>query len=84
MEPEAWGKMGSIPGIRAIVTSPPPLPGGSDFPIEFVISATAEPLELAGYAQRLVGRAFESGLFMFADTDLKFDLPLARFCQKLK
>lgn len=75
LEGEAWGKMGQIPGIRAIVTSPPPLPGGSDFPIEFVISSTAEPLEISGYAQQLVGRAFQSGIFMFADTDLKYDLP---------
>lgn len=75
LEPEAWGKMGSIPGIRAIVTSPPPLPGGSDFPIEFVISSTAEPLEIANFAQQLVMKAFQSGRFMFADTDLKYDLP---------
>jgi multidrug efflux pump len=75
IEGEAWGKMGQIPGIRAIVTSPPPLPGGSDFPIEFVISSTAEPLEISGFAQQLVQRAFQSGRFMFADTDLKYDLP---------
>ncbi len=78
LEGEAWGKMGQIPGIRAIVTSPPPLPGGSDFPVEFVISSTAEPLEISGYAQQLVGRAFQSGRFMFADTDLKYDLPQSK------
>lgn len=75
IEAEAWGKMAGIPGIRTIVTSPPPLPGGSDFPVEFVISSTAEPREIVDYAQKLVQRAFASGLFMFADTDLKFDLP---------
>lgn len=75
LEGEAWGKMAGIPGIRAIVTSPPPLPGGSDFQIEFVISATAEPREIMEYASQLVGRAFQSGVFMFADTDLKYDLP---------
>ncbi len=75
MEGEAWGKMASIPGVRAIVTSPPPLPGGSDFPIEMVISSTADPAEIVNYAGQLVGAAFQSGKFMFADTDLKFDLP---------
>lgn len=79
MEMEAWGKMASIPGVRAIVTTPPPLPGGSDFPIEFVISATADPSEIAQFAQQLVGAAFQSGLFMFADTDLKYDLQQASF-----
>jgi multidrug efflux pump len=71
----AWGEMAKIPGIRAIITTPPPLPGGSDFPVEFVISSTDEPARIAGYAEQLVGRAFASGMFMFADTDLKFDLP---------
>jgi len=72
---ELWGKMSSIPGVRAIMTTPPPLPGGSDFPVEFVISSTAEPARIAEYAGQLVGAAFQSGMFMFADTDLKYDLP---------
>jgi len=75
IEPEVWAKVGGIPGVRVIVTSPAPLPGGSDFPVEFVISSTAEPREVVSYAQQLVGAAFASGKFMFADTDLKFDLP---------
>lgn len=75
MEGEAWGKMSHIPGVRVIVTTPPPLPGGSDFPVEFVLSSTAEPRELLDYGQKLVQAAFASGAFMFADADLKFDLP---------
>jgi multidrug efflux pump len=75
LEGEAWGKMGAIPGLRVIVTTPPPLPGGSDFPVEFVISSSAEPAEIAGLAEQLVGAAMQSGIFMFATTDLKFDLP---------
>ena len=75
MEPEAWAKTGKIPGVRVIVTTPPPLPGGSNFPVEFVVSSTAEPEKLLPYAQTLVKSAFESGKFMFADADLKYDLP---------
>ena len=75
MEPELWGKVSGIPGVRVIVTSKPALPGGSDFPVEFVISSTAEPRELMTYANQLVGAADQSGKFMFADTDLKFDVP---------
>lgn len=74
MEPELWGKVSKVAGVRVIVTSPPPLPGGSDFPIEFVISSTAEHNEIVSYANQLVGAAFQSGKFMFADTDLKFDV----------
>lgn len=75
LEAEAWMKVAQIPGIRTIVTTPPPLPGGSDFPIEFVVSSTGEPGELLNYGQQLVGAAFQSGKFMFADADLKIDLP---------
>ena len=75
MEPEAWGKVSQIPGVRIIVTTPPPLPGGSDFPVEFVISSTDEPERLLPLANQIVGAAFESGMFMFADADLKYDFP---------
>jgi multidrug efflux pump len=76
---QLWGQMSVIPGIRMIMTTPPPLPGGSDFPIEFVISSTAEPRILQEYADGLVFEAFKSGLFMYADSDLKFDLPQSEF-----
>jgi multidrug efflux pump len=75
IEGEAWGKASTIPGVRVIITSPPPLPGGSDFPVEFVISSTEEPARIFEYSNKIVQRAFESGVFMFADSDLKYDFP---------
>ena len=66
-----------MPGVRIIPVTPPPLPGGSNFDVELVIASTAEPRELVEFAQKLVDTAFESGMFMFADTDLKFDQPQA-------
>ena len=72
---EAAGSLSKIPGIRAIPTTPPPLPGGSDFPVDFVLASPAEPQQLADAATQLVVKAFTSGLFMFADTDVKFDQP---------
>jgi multidrug efflux pump len=74
---EVFGRSASIPGIRVIATTPAPLPGASNLPVEFVICTTAEPRELVGFAEQLVGKAIKSGMFMFADTDLKFDLPQA-------
>lgn len=65
----------AVPGVRIIPMAPPPLPGGSNFDVEFVIASTAEPKELVEFAQKLVGKAFASGMFMFADADLKFDQP---------
>ena len=72
---ELFPKTGSIAGLQVIPITPPPLPGGSNFPIELVIASTAEPRELLEIANKLVAKAFESGVFMFADTDLKYDMP---------
>ena len=72
---ESMGPLSKIPGIRAIPLTPPPLPGGGDFPVDFVIASPAEPRQLGELAGQLVEKAFASGLFIFADADLKFDQP---------
>ena len=72
---EVFGKVSAIPGVQVIATTPPPLPGGGTFPVEFVIASTSEPREILDFANALVAAAFKSGVFMFADTDLKFDNP---------
>ena len=72
---EVFGKTAAIPGVRVIAFTPAPLPGGGNYPVEFVIASTAEPRELLEFANTLVAKAFQSKLFVFADTDLKFDFP---------
>ena len=74
---ESVGPLSKIAGIRVIPLTPPPLPGGGNFPVEFVIVSAAEPRQLSEFANQLVQQAFASGLFIFADTDLKFDQPQA-------
>jgi len=64
-----------IPGVRVINLIPPALPGGGDFPVDFVIASTAEPEQLIQFANQLVMKAYGSGMFMYADADLKFDQP---------
>ncbi|HKW51776.1 MAG TPA: efflux RND transporter permease subunit [Candidatus Eisenbacteria bacterium] len=75
LQVEASMGLSKIPGIRVISLIPPPLPGGGDFPVDFVVASTAEPQQLVEFANQLVGKAFASGMFMFADADLKFDQP---------
>src|SRR5271169_6451867 len=74
---ESVGPLSKIPGIRVIPLTPPSLPGGGNFPVEFVITSAAEPQQLIVFANQLVQKAFASGLFIYADTDLKFDQPQA-------
>jgi multidrug efflux pump len=72
---ESTAPLSKISGIRVIPQTPPPLPGGGDFPVEFIITTAAEPRQLQDIAGNLVQKANASGLFIFADSDLKFDQP---------
>jgi multidrug efflux pump len=74
---ESMGPLSQIPGIRVIPQTPPPLPGGGDFPVDLVIASPGEPQQLVDLGNRLVEKAYASGLFIFADADLKFDQPQA-------
>jgi multidrug efflux pump len=74
---ESTGPLSKIAGVRVIPLTPPPLPGGGNFPVDFVIASPAEPQQLVQFANQLVQKAFASGLFIYADTDLKFDQPQA-------
>jgi multidrug efflux pump len=72
---ESMGPLSRIAGVRVIPLTPAPLPGGGDFPVDLVIASAAEPQRLQEFAKQLVQKAFASGMFIFADTDVKFDQP---------
>ncbi len=74
---EAGAALSKIPGVRVIPLTPPPLPGGGDFPVDFVVASTAEPAQVVELANQLVQKAYASGRFIFADADVKFDQPQA-------
>ena len=74
--PEVTAKLNTVAGLKNFVFTPPALPGGgSGPPVQFVILSTENPERVAQVADELVQRALKSGLFYFADTDLKFDQP---------
>src|SRR5262249_25617660 len=51
---ESTGPLSKIAGVRVIPLTPPPLPGGGNFPVDFVIVSSAEPQQLAQIADELV------------------------------
>ncbi len=74
--PEVQAQVNTIPGVRAMMVAPPALPGGGDFPVEFILSATAEPEQILGFAQQLQQRAATNGMFAFPPIlDTKLDQP---------
>jgi multidrug efflux pump len=72
---ESSGPLSKIAGVRVIPLTPPPLPGGGNFPVDFAIVSAAEPEQVSQLAEQIVQKAMASGLFIFADTDVKFDQP---------
>ena len=74
--PEVQKKASSIPGVRTMMATPSALPGGGQFPVEFVIAATADPEVIVEFAQKLQQKAAASGLFAFPPViDTKIDQP---------
>jgi multidrug efflux pump len=56
--------------------TPPALPGGGQFPVEFVLASTAPSEQVLVFAQELQKRALESGKFAFPPIiDVKIDQP---------
>ena len=78
--PGVQQKLQKIPGIRIFPTTPPALPGGGDFPVEFVLASTAETGEILEFANRLQRQAMQSGMFAFPPLiDVKVDQPQSEF-----
>jgi multidrug efflux pump len=74
--PEVQKRVGVIPGIQTFGILPPALPGGGQFPVEFVLSSTAESAEILEFATALQQKAAKSGMFAFPPLiDVKVDQP---------
>ncbi len=74
--PEVQKKLGAIPGVRMFPVIRPALPGGGQFPVEFVLASTAEPEQILEFAQKLQMKAMASGKFAFPPLiDTKIDQP---------
>ncbi|MCU0558736.1 MAG: efflux RND transporter permease subunit [Desulfobacterales bacterium] len=74
--PELQEKLHSIPGVRIFPVLPPALPGGGQFPVEFVLASTAETDRILEFAQQIQTKAQQSGLFAFPPLiDVKIDQP---------
>lgn len=76
IKPQVQAAFGQISGISVFPATPAALPGGSDFPVEFVIASTAEPEDILKYVEQIKMKAIESGRFAFPPIiDTKIDQP---------
>ena len=66
-----------IAGEQDVVGQPPPLPGSSGLPVQFVIKSTDDFSKIYPVSQALLAAALKSGKFIFLQSDLKIDQPQA-------
>ncbi len=73
---ELQQQFNKVPGVRTFAITPPALPGGGDYPVEFVISSVDEPQRVLDFATQIQMKAAASGMFAFPPTlDTKIDQP---------
>ena len=75
IQTEAQEKFNRIPGVQTVAFALPSLPGPSGLPIQFVITTQSGYETLFEVSQAVLQKAMESGLFIFIDSDLKYDNP---------
>ncbi|WP_448555658.1 efflux RND transporter permease subunit [Thalassotalea montiporae] len=73
--PALYGQLGQISELNLLPVLPAALPTAGQFDVEVVIRTNDDYGTMRNYAEQIIGQAYQSGNFMFVDTDLKIDLP---------
>ena len=77
LQPIVQQELSGIAGAQVVAFQPPPLPGSTGLPIQFVINTTGGFDALNDVAQKFLQEALATGRFIFLNTDLKIDAPQA-------
>jgi multidrug efflux pump len=75
---EVYGAVSQIPGLRVFPRLDPPLPTPGQYDVELVLQSDVPPEQMLETVGAVVGAGWQSGKFLYVDTDLKIDLPEAR------
>jgi multidrug efflux pump len=75
---EVFGAVSQVPGLRVFPRLDPPLPTPGQYDVELVLPSDASPQQMLETVGAVVGAGWQSGKFLYVDTDLKIDLPEAR------
>jgi multidrug efflux pump len=69
------GQLSNVAGQNIVAFQPPALPGAQGLPIQYVLKTTQPLSILFPQAQKFLADASASGMFLFIDSDLKYDAP---------
>ncbi len=71
---EVYGAVSQVPGLRVFPRLDPPLPNAGQYDVELVLQSDAPPEQMLETVEAVVATGFQSGMFLYVDTDLKIDL----------
>ncbi len=75
---EVYGRVSQVPGLRVFPRLDPPLPTPGQYDVELVMLSNQPLDQMLETAGAVVGAGWQSGKFLYVDSDLKIDLPEAR------
>ena len=75
---EVFGRVAQVPGLRVFPRLNPPLPTPGLYDVEMVLQSDAPAEQMLETVGAVLGAGWQSGKFLYVDTDLKIDLPEAR------
>ena len=78
MYDDVYSAVSQVPGLRVFPRLDPPLPTPGQYDVELILESDAPSEQLLEAVWSVLGTGWQSGKFLYVDTDLKIDLPQAR------
>jgi multidrug efflux pump len=78
MYDDVFGAVSLVPGLRVFPRLDPPLPTPGQYDVELILQSDAPAEQMLEAVGSVLGAGWQSGKFLYVDTDLKIDLPQAR------
>ena len=75
---EVFAAVSGTTGLRVYPRLDPPLPTPGQYDVELVLQSDAPPQQMLPTVAAVLAAGWQSGMFLYVDTDLKIDLPEAR------
>ncbi|MDQ3831128.1 MAG: efflux RND transporter permease subunit, partial [Candidatus Tectomicrobia bacterium] len=75
---DVYGAVSQVPGLRVFPRLDPPLPTPGQYDVELVLQSDAPAEQMLETTSAVLDAGWQSGKFLYVDTDFKIDLPEAR------
>ncbi|GKS63795.1 acriflavine resistance protein B [Nitrospira sp.] len=75
---DVYTAVSRVPGLRVFPRLDPPLPTPGQYDVELVLQSDAPAEQMLDAVGSVLSAGWQSGKFLYVDTDLKIDLPQAR------